>query len=128
MMGGLLYSLNSAILTHAAYDSTSLIATRGGEEIEAVEQSVEAVANAIALNPNIDYIATAGLALLALLLLALSAMCSGSEVAFFSLKHNDLDTLEREDSTASQRVLELLKNSDKLLATILVGKIGRAHV
>ena len=99
----------------------SLIATRGGEEIEAVEQSVEAVANAIALNPNMDYIATAGLALLALLLLILSAMCSGSEVAFFSLKHNDLDTLEREDSAASQRVLELLKNSDRLLATILVG-------
>ena len=56
----------------------------------------------------------------AIVLLLLSAMASGSEVAFFSLTRNDIDELESRTDIAAKRVLELLSNRDRLLATILV--------
>jgi gliding motility-associated protein GldE len=47
-------------------------------------------------------------------------MASGSEVAFFSLTHSDIDELESKNTVTSRRVLDLLSNPDRLLATILV--------
>ncbi len=111
-MLNLLFSLSSSTLNHATD-----IVTEGVEE---VEQSLAATVNAIAINPDIDIMAVVGLALLSLLLITLSAMASGSEVAFFSLTHNDIEELERRNDTGAQRVLSLLENSDRLLATILV--------
>ena len=61
-----------------------------------------------------------GLGIGAIVLLLLSAMASGSEVAFFSLTRTDIDTLESRSDIAAKRVLELLSNRDRLLATILV--------
>ena len=58
--------------------------------------------------------------LISIILLLLSAMASGSEVAFFSLTHNDIEELESRPDSAAQRVVELLSNPDRLLATILV--------
>lgn len=61
-----------------------------------------------------------------LVLLLLSALFSGSEVAFFSLSPNDLHSLEDGDDLAEKKVLELLQNPSKkiaskeLLATILI--------
>ena len=49
-----------------------------------------------------------------------SGMMSASEVAFFSLLPSDLRTIKQRGSLASESVLKLLKNSDSLLATILV--------
>lgn len=54
------------------------------------------------------------------LLLMLSAMMSGSEVAFFSLLPSDIRALKQRNTMASENVLKLLKNGDSLLATILV--------
>ena len=50
----------------------------------------------------------------------LSAMASGSEVAFFSLKRADIADLESRSDASSRRVIDLLDNPDRLLATILV--------
>ncbi len=60
--------------------------------------------------------------LLIIFLLGCSALISGSEVAYFSLTHNDLDELKKEngDSPPSSRVLELMKELPYLLATILI--------
>ena len=68
--------------------------------------------------------------LLIAVLLVLSALVSGSEVAFFSLTPADIQGLENErdneQSTAAERVIELLNRPDPdraprhLLATILV--------
>ena len=58
--------------------------------------------------------------LIALVLIVFSAIASGSEVAFFSLTRADIDDLEERGDAASQRVLSLLDNTDRLLATILV--------
>ena len=55
-----------------------------------------------------------------MLLLLLSGMMSASEVAFFSLQPADIRQLKQRNTMASESVLKLLKNSDSLLATILV--------
>ncbi len=60
------------------------------------------------------------------LLLVVSALVSGSEVAFFSLSPQALHDLESEDSPASRRILDLLRTPNNtegprnLLGTILV--------
>ncbi len=55
-----------------------------------------------------------------LLLLACSALVSGSEVAFFSLTHNDFVQLEQDGTPSSRRILSLKDRPRKLLATILI--------
>jgi gliding motility-associated protein GldE len=55
-----------------------------------------------------------------LLLIACSALISGSEVAFFSLGPNQRSELETQKSNASDRILALLDNPQRLLATILI--------
>lgn len=54
------------------------------------------------------------------LLLALSAIISGSEVAFFSLTSRDLARCRDEDTTSDKHILFLARNPRKLLATILI--------
>ncbi|NNE28834.1 MAG: DUF21 domain-containing protein, partial [Saprospiraceae bacterium] len=54
------------------------------------------------------------------LLLICSALISGSEIAFFSLTVNDVNNLEEEKSSPSQRILNLRDKPRRLLATILV--------
>lgn len=94
--------------------------------ITAAQPGVEGVAKgasevvAIALNSNIDLGNVVLYAIMALVLVVCSAMASGSEVAFFSLTHSDIDELESKNTVTSRRVLELLSNPDRLLATILV--------
>ena len=75
---------------------------------------------AITLRESLDLVHIAILGGLTLLLLLFSAMASASEVAFFSLTHNDIADLEARNSASSRRVLDLLDNGDRLLATILV--------
>ena len=54
------------------------------------------------------------------LLLLLSALISGAEVAFFSLSKIELDAAEESKSTQQKTVVSLLENPQKLLATILI--------
>lgn len=49
-----------------------------------------------------------------------SALISGSEVAFFSLSPQDLDDLKNEESSISDKILNLRNEPRKLLATILI--------
>lgn len=76
--------------------------------------------NAILLQENIDILNVIILGIISLVLLMLSAMASGSEVAFFSLKRADIADLESRSDASSRRVIDLLDNPDRLLATILV--------
>jgi gliding motility-associated protein GldE len=55
-----------------------------------------------------------------LMLLVGSALVSGSEVAFFSLKPDDVNHLKAENSKRSQQVIKHLENPELLLATILI--------
>jgi putative hemolysin len=54
-------------------------------------------------------------------LLIFSALISSSEVAFFSLTHNDFDRLREENSGSARRILKLKEKPRTLLATILIG-------
>ena len=55
-----------------------------------------------------------------LVLLCVSALVSGAETSFFSLTHNDVQQLKKENSKSAATVLHLLRDVDLLLATILV--------
>ncbi len=57
--------------------------------------------------------------IVAVLGLFLSAFNSGSEIAYFSLRNDEIDDIE--DTHRRERVKELLAKPEKLLATILVG-------
>ena len=46
---------------------------------------------------------------------------SSSEVAFFSLSPSDIDEIKEEEHPTDSALLELLKDSERLLATILIG-------
>lgn len=56
-----------------------------------------------------------------LVLLMLSALISGSEVAYFSLSPQDKRKLEAQNNKSTALVLSLLKKPKTLLATILIG-------
>ena len=55
-----------------------------------------------------------------LLLFFISAMVSGSEVAYFSLTPNDIDSLKNEKSSTSKLIIRHLHVPDRLLASILI--------
>ena len=57
---------------------------------------------------------------LACLLLFLSGFASGSEIAFFSLSPNDLNTLEESGNDTDKKIIELRNDSERTLATILI--------
>ena len=59
-------------------------------------------------------------ACIAALLLLCSAFASGSEIAFFSLTRETLDEMAESKSSRDKRVIDLLKDPEKLLATILI--------
>ncbi|TVQ82419.1 MAG: gliding motility-associated protein GldE [Bacteroidetes bacterium] len=58
--------------------------------------------------------------LIMFLLLVFSALVSGSEIAFFSLKHSQLNDLRESTETAAQKIIILLEKPKRLLATILI--------
>ncbi|MDZ7848521.1 MAG: CNNM domain-containing protein [Owenweeksia sp.] len=56
-----------------------------------------------------------------MILLLGSALISGSEVAFFSLKGQDLEALRNDKKDVHEKLSELLNHPKSLLATILIG-------
>lgn len=59
--------------------------------------------------------------IIAALCLVVSAFVSGSEIAFFGLSPEDIDELrDNEDNPRSARAYKLVRNSERLLATILI--------
>jgi len=54
------------------------------------------------------------------LLLICSALISGAEVALFGLSQTNLNELEEENTSRGKLIVKLLKNPQKLLATILI--------
>lgn len=58
--------------------------------------------------------------LVVLVLIFFSALISGSEVSFFSLSSQNLEELSEIDERKEKKIRKLLKNPNKLLATILI--------
>lgn len=80
--------------------------------------SFAAFSQGVITNP-FDFKLVIGLTVL-ILLLFISALMSGSEVAFFSLRPEDIEKLKSSKSKKAARVLKLHDMPDKLLSTILV--------
>lgn len=58
--------------------------------------------------------------LLAVVLLVFSAFASGSEISFFSLTRAELDEAAEKKTLSAQHILAMLKEPERLLATILI--------
>ncbi len=58
--------------------------------------------------------------IVAAFLLLISGYMSASEIAFFSLKPNDIRILREGKNKADQMIIDLMKDSSRLLATILI--------
>jgi putative hemolysin len=63
---------------------------------------------------------TSGMGVLLFILILLSALISGSEVAFFSLSPTDIKQLEEDNTQTSKRIIRMRSEHKKLLATILI--------
>lgn len=61
-----------------------------------------------------------GNALIVLVLLCLSGLVSGSEVAFFSFSHGQIVELSGSEKPSEKRISQLLRHPKRLLATILI--------
>lgn len=61
-----------------------------------------------------------GTGLILIILLILSALISGSEVAFFSISPNEIDGFKHSTKGAGHRIVHLLSQPKYLLATILI--------
>lgn len=83
------------------------------------EQHIQLLLSFPFLQENIGPETLVGLLFMVVLLL-LSGLISGSEVAFFSLEPKDLSELEQDNSKSDQQIIDLLKHPKKLLATILI--------
>lgn len=72
-------------------------------------------------NLDIDFFATHwGNIISFFTLLFCSAMASGSEAALFSISHTEIGKMEEQDEPISQMIVRILKEPQKLLATILI--------
>jgi putative hemolysin len=71
--------------------------------------------NSVVIGPEIIIYAV-----IILVFLVVSALMSGSEVAFFSISHNDIEILQKENSNSNTRILKLLDKPHYLLSTILI--------
>ncbi len=69
---------------------------------------------------TLDFKTIAGLAIL-VILLAGSAFMSGSEVAYFSFRPEDIERFKASKGKKAKAALKLYNNPEKLLSTILVG-------
>jgi CBS domain containing-hemolysin-like protein len=73
-----------------------------------------------------------GLILVLALLLALSGLFSGSEIAFFSVPETRAEALAKQGRRGARALVRLKSNSDRLLITLLIGNnvanIGAASV
>src|SRR5262249_44741805 len=52
---------------------------------------------------------------------AVSAFCSGSEVALFSLRRVDREQLSHSDTATDRRIMRMLERPRRLIATVLIG-------
>lgn len=77
-------------------------------------------ANALTFMEPRSWVSWSVIVVIAIICLCLSAFVSGSEMSYFGLTQADIEDLEEEETTASNKVIALIRNPEKLLATILI--------
>lgn len=76
--------------------------------------------SAISFQAPHDWVAWSFMIMVAVICLMLSAFVSGSEIAYFGLTPQDVDSIEEGEDGKSRKVRYLLDHSEQLLATILI--------
>ncbi len=74
----------------------------------------------VLFNAPPDWVAWSSLILVVVCCLLLSAFVSGSEIAFFGLSPQEIDDLEESEDSRDARAFRLIRNPERLLATILI--------
>ncbi|KAB2866010.1 MAG: DUF21 domain-containing protein, partial [Bacteroidales bacterium] len=59
--------------------------------------------------------------LILIILLLISGLLSGTEAAYFSLSPSEIDKIERNSHKADNYALKNIEDSEKLLASVLIG-------
>lgn len=77
-------------------------------------------AQSISFHAPSDWVSWGFIVAIAFLCLLTSAFVSGSEIAFFGLSQSEIDDLEDSEAQNAPKAVKLLRNSEKLLATILI--------
>ena len=75
---------------------------------------------AISFHAPGNWVAWSFMMLIVVCCLALSAFVSGSEIAFFGLTPQEVEELEESEEPSDAKAMKLLRNSERLLATILI--------
>lgn len=75
---------------------------------------------AISFHAPGNWVAWSFMMLIVVCCLALSAFVSGSEIAFFGLTPQEVEELEESEEPSDVKAMKLLRNSERLLATILI--------
>ena len=75
---------------------------------------------AISFHAPDNWVAWSFMMLIVVCCLALSAFVSGSEIAFFGLTPQEVEELEESEEPSDAKAIKLLRNSERLLATILI--------
>lgn len=81
---------------------------------------LNAAVPAISFHSPESWAAWSVIIIIAFLCLIASAFVSGSEIAFFGLSGQQLEELEEDESPAARKALALIKDPERLLATILI--------
>lgn len=79
-----------------------------------------AIQPAISFHSPDNWVAWSALILISFCCLLVSAFVSGSEIAYFGLTPQEVDELEDSDSPRDKKALSFIKDSERLLATILI--------
>lgn len=74
----------------------------------------------VLFNAPPDWAVWSSLILVVVCCLLLSAFVSGSEIAFFGLSPQEIDDLEESEDAGDARAFKLIRNPERLLATILI--------
>lgn len=77
-------------------------------------------ANAMTFMEPPSWVSWSVIVVIAIICLCLSAFVSGSEISYFGLTKSDIEDLEEEETPSSRKVIALIRNPEKLLATILI--------
>lgn len=77
-------------------------------------------ANTMSFMEPSSWVSWTVIVIIALICLCLSAYVSGSEISYFGLTQADVEDLEEKNTPAATKVLNLIRNPEKLLATILI--------
>lgn len=77
-------------------------------------------ANAMTFMEPPSWVSWSIIVVIAIICLCLSAFVSGSEISYFGLTKSDIEDLEEEETPTSRKVIALIRNPEKLLATILI--------